>query len=179
MTRRYERRTAVSFMQKHNANDLITLFNDLFSHVENTVLIGGVEEPLYLPVDDTAMFNRVYFTRDYFASALHEIAHWCLAGVERRQLVDYGYWYYPEGRSLEQQRLFERAEVKPQAIECLFARAAQSRFLVSKDDFSNRCDEGPESFETLVFAQAERYLLAGLPVRAALFRNRLLEFYGV
>ncbi len=53
----------------------------------------------------------------FYASALHEIAHWCIAGENRCQQVDYGYWYEPNGRSEERQFEFEKVEVKPQALE--------------------------------------------------------------
>lgn len=162
-------------MTKHDCNDLITLFNELFQETEKTILVGNGEEPLYLP---GTPFHQVIFKADYFASALHEIAHWCIAGEARRQQVDYGYWYYPEGRNTEQQQLFESAEVKPQALECLFAQTAGSRFIVSQDNFSHDPQQDRESFAIKVAAQAQRFLIDGLPKRADLFRNRLLDFYA-
>ena len=68
----------------HKAFDLIQLFERCFFAEFNTRLEGGAEEPLYLPTTshDPA---RILFTRDYFASALHEVAHWCVAGEARRQ----------------------------------------------------------------------------------------------
>src|SRR3990167_9984648 len=110
-------------MRTHDCQDLIEIFNGLFEQSEATTLIGGSDEPMYLPADQDNPFNRVIFTYDYYASALHEIAHWCLAGDARRKQVDYGYWYFPEGRTAEQQMLFENAEVKPQALECIFSQA--------------------------------------------------------
>ncbi len=38
-------------------------------------------------------------------------------------LPDLGYWYAPDGRIEEQQALFEQVEIKPQAIEWLFAKS--------------------------------------------------------
>jgi elongation factor P hydroxylase len=162
-------------MTKHDCQDLICLFNALFQETEKTILVGNGDEPLYLP---GTPFHRVIFKADYFASALHEIAHWCIAGEVRRQQVDYGYWYYPEGRNTEQQQLFESAEVKPQALECLFAQAAGSRFIVSQDNFSDDPQLNQESFAKKVTEQAQRFLIDGLPDRAALFRNRLVDFYS-
>ena len=46
--------------------------------------------------------------------------HWCLAGTRRRQRVDYGYWYAPEGRDEAQQAAFFAVEAAPQALESLF-----------------------------------------------------------
>ncbi len=43
----------------HHANDLIHIFNHLFKDTENTVLIGGAAEPLYLPCDETYPHHRV------------------------------------------------------------------------------------------------------------------------
>lgn len=165
-------------MMIHGANELIQIFNRLFQKSENTILLGGHEEPLYLPRDETSPHHRVIFTRDYFASALHEVAHWCIAGPERRLQIDYGYWYFPEGRNWKQQQLFEQAEVKPQALECLFARAAGSRFIVSQDNLSQPDACINSSFADKVAAQAELYIRHGLPERAQKFHDALLSCYA-
>jgi elongation factor P hydroxylase len=115
-----------------NATDLITIFNHLFDAPENTVLIGGAQEPLYIPGNDK---NRIYFRFDYFASALHEVAHWCLAGKKRRQSEDYGYWYKPDGRDAAWQVRFEEVEVKPQALECIFSAAEVAIVIKSNINF--------------------------------------------
>ncbi len=164
-------------MTRHDCNDLILLFNNLFRQSENTILEGGAEEPVYLPQDAASPFHRIIFTRDYFASALHEIAHWCIASTARRQQIDYGYWYYPEGRNQQQQELFEQAEVKPQALECIFSQAAGSRFIVSQDNFLTGHISSGLSFDEKVAVQAEHYITHGMPERAATFRNCLLEYY--
>ena len=164
-------------MMTHNCQDLITIFNALFEVSEQTILLGHGEEPLYLPSDINSPLHRIIFTRDYFASALHEIAHWCIASDARRQQKDYGYWYFPEGRNAEQQRLFEQAEIKPQALECVFAQSAGSQFRVSQDNLATGygCTE---SFSKNVAEQVQRYLSEGLPERADRFNKRLKEFYG-
>lgn len=162
----------------HNCQDLIAIFNDLFEQSENTILIGGALEPMYKPCDADHPCHRVIFTRDYFASALHEIAHWCLAGAERRKLVDYGYWYYPEGRTPEQQAQFEQAEVKPQSLEYLFSRAAGSRFIPSRDDFRPDTYGAAEVFADNIMQQAREYERHGLPERAGIFVERVAKFYG-
>ncbi|MFT6909180.1 MAG: elongation factor P hydroxylase, partial [Oleiphilaceae bacterium] len=61
------------------------IFNRIFSVNENTLLISGGDEPIYLPVSEIENVNKIISTRDYFSSALHEVSHWCLAGVERRK----------------------------------------------------------------------------------------------
>ncbi|MEA7548766.1 elongation factor P hydroxylase, partial [Salmonella enterica subsp. enterica serovar Anatum] len=43
----------------------------------------------------------------------YEISHWCIAGKARRELVDFGYWYCPDGRDAQTQSQFEDVEVKP------------------------------------------------------------------
>ena len=82
--------------------DVERLFRDCFLVDYNTVLIGGGDEPLYLPSADLERSpHRVICREDYLAGALHEVAHWCLVGAERRTREDYGYWYSPDGRNAE------------------------------------------------------------------------------
>ena len=162
----------------HSANDLIMLFNDLFREEYQTELVRGDGEPEYLPASQEQGKARIVFAHGYFASALHEISHWCIAGEHRRTLVDYGYWYCPDGRTSDQQRAFEQVEVKPQALEWLFSVAADSRFHISVDNLSGEgaCDES--GFHRNVWLQANRYLEHGLPDRAARFFDTLKTFYG-
>ena len=88
----------------HDANDLIEIFNDLFVRPFNTELIAGGEEPVYCPAKASGDRHGIVFCHDYFSSALHEVSHWCIAGAQRRELVDFGYWYAPDGRSTAQQK---------------------------------------------------------------------------
>src|SRR5690606_31386666 len=95
--------------------------------------------------------------RDYFRSALHEVAHWCVAGAERRTREDYGYWYAPDGRDATQQANFLHVEVMPQALELLFCAACGHDFRVSLDNLDG------EAGESGLFAQAvQREALARL-----------------
>lgn len=162
----------------HSPNDLIMLFNDLFRERYRTILVRGGDEPEYLPADQPDGLARVVFAHGYYASALHEISHWCIAGEYRRTLHDYGYWYCPDGRTQAQQRAFEQVEIKPQAQEWLFSVAAGFRFHISVDNLSGggACDEA--RFRQNVLAQAKRYLETGLPPRGQQFFDALLEFYG-
>ncbi|PPS58814.1 hypothetical protein CRX72_23640 [Pantoea sp. BRM17] len=64
-------------------------------------LIKGDDEPIYLPADAESPWHRVVFAHGFYASALHEISHWCIAGDARRQQVDFGYWYCPDGRDAQ------------------------------------------------------------------------------
>ena len=69
---------------------IIAVFERCFTEQYATRLCGGAEEPLYLPKQG-ATLARLHFRSDYAASALHEVAHWCLAGTERRRCV-FAFW---------------------------------------------------------------------------------------
>lgn len=161
----------------HQYQDLIRIFNDCFFEKYNTRLLKGLDEPLYLPEDEDRPHNELYFAHGFFASALHESSHWLIAGEKRRKLVDFGYWYAPDGRSAEQQELFQNVEVKPQAIEWILSKAARYRFRVSIDNLN-----GPESnendFKQAIYQQVKIYCTQGLSVRAETFRQALCHFYG-
>ncbi|MBW6391765.1 elongation factor P hydroxylase [Halomonas sp. Y3S6] len=161
----------------HRLDDVIALFDGLFLPRFNTRLVRGGDEPLYLPADDRVPWHRVIFARGFYASALHEISHWCIAGEQRRLQEDYGYWYLPDGRSAEQQRRFEQAEVAPQALEMLFSRACRLRFHVSVDNLGGEVEVDREAFRDRVAQRAARYEREGLPCRAAAFRAALQAFY--
>ncbi|WGL17467.1 elongation factor P hydroxylase [Microbulbifer bruguierae] len=158
---------------------IVTVFNACFSPADglNTWLKGGFEEPFYRPAGDGQPFHQVEFTRDYPASALHEVAHWCVAGARRRQLPDYGYWYAPDGRSPEQQAEFEIVEVKPQAIEWIFARACGLKFRVSADNLG--AGLGPSAvFKLAIWQQARRYCEEGANSRVRQFAESLAQAFG-
>lgn len=130
-----------------------------------TELVAAQSEPLYAPADTADTLHRIYFAHGYFNSALHELAHWCLAGERRRGMEDYGYWYCPDGRTAQQQAEFERVEVKPQALEWWFSQACGRRFRTSLDNLSGEpTDSRP--FRRAVRAQALAYARQGLPSRA-------------
>ncbi|BCQ46155.1 hypothetical protein ERHA55_36820 [Erwinia rhapontici] len=83
--------------QQHHYQDLIDIFDRCFMNDFQTRLIKGDDEPIYLPADETSPWNRVVFAHGFYASGMHEISHWCIAGAERRKQVDFGYWYCPDG----------------------------------------------------------------------------------
>ncbi|MGJ7458605.1 elongation factor P hydroxylase [Halomonas sp. MA07-2] len=161
----------------HRLEDVIALFDGLFHETFATRLVRGDDEPLYLPADANTPFHRVIFARGFYASALHEISHWCIAGERRRCYEDYGYWYLPDGRDAEQQRAFEAAEVAPQALELLFTRASGRHFNVSVDNLGGEAKVDRDAFLTRVEARASRFEREGLPRRAAAFRRALQRFY--
>ena len=151
-------------------------FNARFGRCYQVRLIGGAQEPLYLPAAG-ADRATIRYTRDYARSALHELAHWCLAGVRRRGLVDYGYWYQPPARSPDQQRAFAEAEVAVQALESLFAEASGLPFRVSVDDFTNDAD-AESAFTGAVAERVECFRSSGLPSRADEIRRALTRQLG-
>ncbi|WP_281645248.1 elongation factor P hydroxylase [Parendozoicomonas sp. Alg238-R29] len=159
----------------YNHNDLITLFNQCFYRDYHTTLSAHAEEPLYTPAtpDQPA---RIHFTRDYFASALHEIAHWCIAGEYRRTLEDYGYWYEPDGRTEEQQALFESVEIEPQALEWIFSLCCNAPFRISADNLNSTIGAS-ESFKRNVYNKAVEYLENGLPERPQHFAKALSRHF--
>lgn len=150
-------------------------FSELFGTQYQTCLIGGADEPFYRAAATAQDEHHLYYRGDYPASALHEIAHWCIAGEQRRQRDDFGYWYEPGERCAERQRQFEAAEVAPQALEWLFARACGRSFQLSVDNFAldNR---PPAYFAEAVLHQLQQWLAtATLPKRGALFALSLAE----
>ena len=160
----------------HNYQDLIVLFNDTFTETENTVLLRGDQEPIYIPAKNLQPYHQIVFAHGYFASALHEIAHWCIAGKQRRLLEDYGYWYSPDGRDVKQQAEFEKMEVKPQAIEWAFSCVSGKPFAVSTDNLNGAVVD-TQGFQDAVKYQVLFYLKHGFPPRAAEFMGVLQEFY--
>lgn len=160
----------------HDIQDIIAIFNDCFFETYNTRLVKGGDEPLYLPSDEQRPHHELHFAHGYFASALHESAHWLIAGEARRKLVDFGYWYNPDGRNSTEQELFQSVEVKPQALEWILSQAAAFRFRLSIDNL-NGSESNTEAFKTAVYNQVQAYCEKGLPARAATFRQALCRFY--
>jgi elongation factor P hydroxylase len=173
-------------MKTDNPDQLIELFDELFVHTCNTRLdyceSENQQEPIYLPADAQCPQNRILFAHGFFASALHEISHWCIAGAERRKLIDYGYWYEPDGRSAQQQREFETVEAKPQAIEWILTKACGRKFNISTDNLNGTESEisaGREAFAKNVLTHVKKYLKSGLPQRADVLKQALLDYYQV
>ncbi|HKP94531.1 MAG TPA: elongation factor P hydroxylase [Fibrobacteria bacterium] len=117
---------------------------------------------------------EIRFTRDYLNSSLHEIAHWCIAGRERRRLDDYGYWYRPDGRNGSEQAEFFRAEAAPQSLEWAFAMACGEAFRMSCDNLAGEAS-GHAEFAAALRGKLAGYLEGGFPVRAGRFLEGLLE----
>ncbi|WP_418139136.1 elongation factor P hydroxylase [Oceanimonas smirnovii] len=157
--------------------DLISLFDQTFYASHNTRLERGHDEPIYLPADEHSEHHRIVFAHGFFASALHEVAHWLLAGEARRQQPDYGYWYYADGRDAEAQAAFEQVEVKPQAIEWALSLSCGFPFNVSCDNLEGTVEPDRHAFRDKVRAQALVYLERGFPARAQQFMAVLQSHY--
>lgn len=158
-------------------SDIVALFDGVFAERYQTRLVKGGDEPLYRPATPCTPYHQVIFAHGYFASALHEISHWCIAGEKRRLLEDYGYWYYPDGRDVEQQWAFEQAEIAPQALERLFTQACDRTFHVSVDNLGGEVEVDREAFAQKVASRAQRYKEEGLPERANAFHIALTRYY--
>lgn len=162
--------------KQHRYQDLIELFHQTFYAQYQTRLIKGDDEPIYLPADHRNPDHRIVFAHGYYASALHEISHWLVAGRERRKHEDFGYWYQPDGRTAEQQTVFETVEVKPQAIEWLLCVAAGFDFNVSCDNLSGE-ETDRRVFEHNVYLRVVYLLEHGLSKRVGQFVTALADFY--
>lgn len=158
-----------------SAEALCEVFNDCFQQSEHTLLVGGAEEPFYVP-QRGAEPARVFFRADYVSSALHEVAHWCVAGARRRLLQDYGYWYAPDGRNPQQQRAFFAVEARPQALEAIFSAAAGVRFRPSIDNLlGGYAAQEEQRFKSRIDAYRAQYE-QHMPARAARFEAALRCF---
>jgi elongation factor P hydroxylase len=156
------------------------VFARCFAAEFRTRLCGGAREPLYQPAGEVSQVHLLWYREDYFASALHEVAHWCIAGEQRRQQLDFGYWYAPDGRSPEQQGAFEAVEYKPQALEWFFSLACGYRFRLSADNLGMPGGEMPDAseFRGRVCEQARYWQSSGLPARAGVFYRELCREFA-
>lgn len=111
------------------------MLKQIFEATFDVLIIGGADEPFYQAASKNTPAT-IYYKDNYPRSLLHEMAHYCLAGQQRRQLDDYGYWYAPCGRTADEQQAFENVEARPQALEKAFCHILGLPFCPSLDDFS-------------------------------------------
>ena len=154
------------------------IFAQCFLASQRTRLQGGAAEPYYTPWSQTADGIAVISYRaDYSASALHEIAHWCIAGRRRRALADFGYWYEGDGRDGTAQARFLQVEAYPQALESFFHQAWGTPFHCSLDNLHG--DPGDAAaFAAAVERHRQRLSREGLPPRAQHFFAALSQHRG-
>lgn len=153
------------------ASQIIEIFNRTFLDTYQTRLVGDADEPFYEASGCGG--GAIYFCHDYVASALHEVAHWCVAGEKRRRQNDYGYWYCGI-RGEQQQCAFETVEARPQALEWVFSRALGIPFKVSADNLQLP-EYNLDPFRHKVRLALEQQLNRGLPKRAIKFAAALAE----
>ena len=165
----------MSFAEPLDAHQLMCLFNREFGASDKTELIGGASEPYYEP----GAPHRIHFRADYVRSALHEVAHWCVAGRRRRQLPDYGYWYSPDGRDADQQQAFFAVEARPQAVERCFCVAIGILFSPSVDNVGAHIEPRHlQCFEARITEWCHQFERTGWPPRAARFVTALQSMTG-
>lgn len=157
---------------------LIELFADTFAASHRTRLVAGGDEPFYRPAGSDDGWHEIIFRHDYFQSALHEIAHWCVAGDARRRLPDYGYWYNPDGRSRAQQAQFEQVEARPQAVEWVLSAACGRPFRISVDNLDSAEPMDEQAFWRAVHREVQACLGGRLPPRATQFAQCLARESG-
>jgi elongation factor P hydroxylase len=165
--------SSLSLVKALDSATIVAVFDALFAQTHGARLCGGAAEPLYEPGSggDVA---KIHFRSDYAASALHEVAHWCIAGPRRRSQLDYGYWYNADGRDADAQSAFMHAEARPQALEWYFSVASGLRFRLSLDNLDAPPDPGmTRAFAEAVFTEASHLRARGLPPRAASFFEAL------
>jgi elongation factor P hydroxylase len=154
------------------------LFRRLFCADEKTVLVrAATVDPVYYPRSEVRPLAEIHFANDFFSSALHEIAHWLIAGSERRTKLDYGYWYKPDGRDQEEQQHFERFEARNQGLEWILSSAANHDFHVSSDNLSG------DSTDSIGFARCVRenslsLLQKGFSGRTKILIDALIDEFG-
>ncbi|TEW55975.1 elongation factor P hydroxylase [Psychromonas sp. RZ22] len=164
-------------IESFRSQDIIEIFNQTFYVSYNTKLVLGGNEPLYQPAHEHCQYHQIIFAHGYFSSALHEIAHWLVAGEQRRCQLDYGYWYEPDGRDQLRQIEFEKVEVLPQAIEWALSVSCGLEFDVSSDNLSgiviNRL-----AFKQKVYHQVLTLLETGFSPRTRILLKACQKAYN-
>ncbi|HBV76331.1 MULTISPECIES: elongation factor P hydroxylase [Vibrio] len=162
----------------YKSEDIIVLFNQTFFDAYNTKLVRGEDEPIYLPATDSVPYHQIVFAHGFYASAMHEIAHWCVAGPKRRLLEDFGYWYEPDGRTELVQAEFEKVEIRPQSYEWILSVSAGLPFSVSCDNLNGDFEPDRLAFMRKVHQEVMLILEQGLPTRVGMLSQALRSFYG-
>ena len=168
-----------------NSETISDLFNSTFEKKYRVRLVGGATEPIYLPPTNKKT-GVIFFREDFVSSTLHEVAHWCLAGRDRRKMVDFGYEYISPPRDEIAQKIFLQAEARVQGLESLFSEVSGVCFSASLDNLD--CDEVTAKkmpklvfeFETALETESQNWKLKigrNPSLRAAIFYDSLLEIH--
>ncbi|XPE56836.1 elongation factor P hydroxylase [Shigella flexneri] len=122
------------------------------------------------------MLTVLVFAHGFLASALHEIFTRVSPVKQKREQVDFGYWYCPDGRDAETKGQFEDVEVKPQAFDCVVARGGGFRSTLAATTWKVTLNR-TIVFQRRVHAQVMTYLTRGIPSRpATLWTTQLLPY---
>ena len=150
-------------------------FNACFGKKYRLEMLGGAEEPEYIP-PRTDQTGKLIYRCDYASSALHEAAHWCIAGPARRARVDFGYEYLPPPRTPQEQDEFFRFERRVQALEWIFSDCAQVIFHPSADNLEVDTDQFLGQLE-LAKEQELHRLKCQVHSRASVFKRTLAKWF--
>ena len=146
-------------------------FNNCFGENYRLEMRGGATEPIYIPPNADEIGKLIYRS-DYASSALHEAAHWCIAGPARRARVDFGYEYLCPPRSPREQVF--RSEYRVQALEWIFSDCAQVVFHPSADNLD--ADTGQFLGKLELFKAEEVHRLESqFHSRASVFSRSLVK----
>jgi elongation factor P hydroxylase len=157
---------------------LETLFSRLFRFSERTVLVRATtSDPVFFPQCELREYAEIHFANDFFSSALHEIAHWLIAGRERRNKLDYGYWYKPDGRDQLEQAHFEKFEARNQGLEWILSVAADHEFHISADNL-NGDETCCETFARAIQVNALAFIERGFEGRIKTIVEALIAEFG-
>tara|TARA_B100000902_G_scaffold356063_1_gene369437 strand:+ start:42 stop:566 length:525 start_codon:yes stop_codon:yes gene_type:complete len=159
------------------ATQIERCFNACFSKKYQVCMVGGAEEPIYIPGDSASLASLGY-REDFASSALHEAAHWCIAGLGRRRQIDFGYDYSPPPRTVKEQQKFFELEERVQALEWIFSDAACIDFHASADNL----EVGTGYFQERLVGTKDELLtwIEGISgSRARVFRDCLSRNSGV
>ena len=155
------------------ARRISEVFAESLGDHHHTQLVGGASEPFYRPARGDVP-ARLHFRQDFAASALHEVAHWCIAGIERRKQEDFGYHYIAGPRDVEQQAAFFALELRSQSLERAFAHALGLEFQPSADNLQAEIDGFAAAIEAHTPA-LEAWLAGSAGARARLFIQALKQ----
>ncbi|MBL4659190.1 MAG: elongation factor P hydroxylase [Alcanivoracaceae bacterium] len=158
-------------------SELLDLLNKNYLYQYRTRLVGGFNEPFYRTFQKGQQ-AEIQFSHDYIRSALHELSHWCVAGIERRKLDDFGYWYAADGRNQQQQDEFFKVEIKPQTIEWAFSMVSGVDFEASVDNLQNQVG-GAKQFEQNLHKQMLQYLGDSFPKRVKEILLIIASYRGI
>jgi len=149
-------------------------FNACFAEFEATNLVGGAAEPLYVPASATRP-ACLFYREDHAASALHEAAHWCIAGKARREKVDFGYPYSPPPRTDAAQQIFYKFELAVQALESLFCQSAGLKFTPSADNLAANTSQFTKAIQSQRFL-TQAWLRSSTDSRARILQRGLIQW---